>query len=144
MAQVSGNAGGKSQLHNPIRRGSCNVLHNRKKPYPRIEEKWEGVHRHRSICSFRRGNLAGAGNIYQSLRLRWHGQRNPYYVSLVQGTDGQLYGTAASGGGNGLGTAYKITTAGAFTQLYSFCSQAGCADGGVPYAGLVMAANGNF
>jgi uncharacterized repeat protein (TIGR03803 family) len=68
----------------------------------------------------------------------------PYYVSLVQGTDGQLYGTAANGGGKGLGTAYKITTAGTFTQLYSFCSQAGCADGGLPYAGLVMAANGNF
>lgn len=68
----------------------------------------------------------------------------PQYVYLVQGTDGQLYGTAGNGGGNGVGTAYKITTAGAFTQLYSFCSQAACADGELPYAGLVMTGNGNF
>ena len=68
----------------------------------------------------------------------------PQYVYLIQGTDGQLYGTAADGGGNGVGTAYKITTGGAFTQLYSFCSQTGCADGELPYAGLVMTGNGNF
>ncbi len=67
----------------------------------------------------------------------------PYYVSLVQGIDGQIYGTA-NGGGNGLGTAYRVTTAGTFAQLYSFCSQADCADGGLPYAGLVMTRNGNF
>ncbi len=68
---------------------------------------------------------------------------NPLYLSLVQGTDGQIYGTGGEGGTD-YGTAYKITSAGTFTQLYSFCSQAGCADGGLPYAGLVMAANGNF
>jgi len=70
--------------------------------------------------------------------------QNPLYVYLVQGTDGQLYGTANGGGNQSAGTVYKITTAGAFTQLYSFCSQPSCADGGLPYAGLVMTANGNF
>ena len=69
---------------------------------------------------------------------------DPYYVYLVQGTDGQLYGTAGNGGGKGVGTAYKITTDGGLTQLYSFCVQTACADGELPYAGLVMAANGNF
>jgi len=72
-----------------------------------------------------------------------HGS-GPQYVYLIQGTDGQLYGTAANNGGNGAGTVYKITTAGSFTELYSFCSQVGCADGGIPYAGLVMTGNGNF
>lgn len=68
----------------------------------------------------------------------------PYYVYLVQGTDGHLYGTSANGGGNGVGTAYKITTGGTFTQLYSFCFQTSCADGELPNAGLVMTGNGNF
>ena len=72
-----------------------------------------------------------------------HGS-GPQYVYLIQGTDGQLYGTAANGGGNGLGTAYKITTGGTFTEIYSFCSQPDCNDGGLPYAGLVMTGNGNF
>lgn len=68
----------------------------------------------------------------------------PYFVYLVQGTDGQLYGTDLGGGLGGLGVAYKITTAGVFTKLYTFCSLPGCADGGLPYSGLVMAPNGNF
>ncbi len=70
--------------------------------------------------------------------------QGPLYVYLVQGTDGQLYGTAANGGGTGVGTAYKITTGGAFTQLYSFCLQTSCSDGELPNAGLVMTRNGNF
>jgi len=71
--------------------------------------------------------------------------QNPQYVYLVQGTDGQLYGSAQTGGGNtGAGTLYKITTSGTFTQLYTFCSQTNCADGAFPYGGLVLAPNGNF
>jgi uncharacterized repeat protein (TIGR03803 family) len=70
--------------------------------------------------------------------------QNPQYVYLVQGTDGQLYGTAQTGGDNGAGTLYKITTSGTFTQLYTFCSQTNCADGANPYGGLVLAPNGNF
>jgi uncharacterized repeat protein (TIGR03803 family) len=31
-----------------------------------------------------------------------------------------------------------------FTTLYSFCSEASCADGSTPYAGLLEAANGSF
>ena len=68
----------------------------------------------------------------------------PSHVYLAQGTDGQLYGTASVNGGNGLGTAWKIMTDGAFTQLYSFCSQPTCSDGGISYAGLTLAPNGNF
>src|SRR5260370_29760312 len=40
---------------------------------------------------------------------------------LVQGTDGNLYGATAGGGGNGgYGTVFKITTSGTLTTLHSF------------------------
>jgi len=69
---------------------------------------------------------------------------HPHYVYLVQGTDGQLYGTAYSGTGNG-GTVFKITTGGAFTPLYNFCIHGlPCTDGAQPNAGLVLATDGNF
>jgi uncharacterized repeat protein (TIGR03803 family) len=67
----------------------------------------------------------------------------PYYEYLVQGMDGQLYGTTELGGG-GVGTIYKLTTSGTLTQLYTFCSQTNCADGDLPVGGLVLAPNGNF
>jgi len=74
------------------------------------------------------------------------------YAGLIQATDGNFYGTTYSGGANsnstycpaGCGTVFKITTAGTLTTLYSFCSQANCADGYAPGAGLVQATDGNF
>src|SRR5208282_1174964 len=66
------------------------------------------------------------------------------FAGLVQGTDGNFYGTTVSGGANGLGTIFKLTPSGALTTLYSFCSQSGCSDGENPYAGLVQASDGNF
>jgi uncharacterized repeat protein (TIGR03803 family) len=68
---------------------------------------------------------------------------NPY-DGLVQGTDGNFYGTAFAGGANTLGTVFKITPSGTLTTLYSFCSQSNCADGANPYAGLIQATDGNF
>jgi uncharacterized repeat protein (TIGR03803 family) len=68
----------------------------------------------------------------------------PYFMSLVQGTDGNFYGTTYGGGAHNYGTVFKITPAGTLTTLYSFCSKSGCADGEYPYAGLVLATNGNF
>ena len=66
-------------------------------------------------------------------------------AGLVQATDGSFYGTTAGGGGlSGNGTVFKITAAGKLTTLYSFCSQANCADGGDPVGGLVQATDGNF
>ncbi len=44
---------------------------------------------------------------------------------LVQGTDGNFYGTTIFGGTNGEGTVFKITPGGQLTTLYSFCSQSG-------------------
>src|SRR5580698_9886551 len=68
----------------------------------------------------------------------------PASMSLVQGTDGNLYGTAPSGGANSGGTVFKMTPTGTVTILYSFCAQIGCADGKAPLAGLVLATNGIF
>jgi uncharacterized repeat protein (TIGR03803 family) len=68
----------------------------------------------------------------------------PVDTPLVQGTDGNLYGTTLGGGSNGSGTVFKITAAGEITTLYSFCSQPNCTDGSLPYGGLVLAKDGNF
>jgi uncharacterized repeat protein (TIGR03803 family) len=68
----------------------------------------------------------------------------PFFPTLVQGTDGSLYGTAEEGGLHGSGTIFKLTAAGALTTLYSFCAQQNCADGAYPYAGLVLGTDGNF
>ena len=68
----------------------------------------------------------------------------PWSMTLIQGTDGNLYGTTYSGGANGEGTVFKVTAGGELTTLYSFCAQTGCTDGKEPIAGLVQATNGNF
>ncbi len=68
-------------------------------------------------------------------------------AGLVQGADGNFYGTTwlgGSGAGVGVGTVFKITPSGALTTLYNFCSLSGCADGAGPTAGLVQATDGNF
>jgi uncharacterized repeat protein (TIGR03803 family) len=63
---------------------------------------------------------------------------------LVQGSDGNFYGTTSAAGAYGNGTVFKMTPAGMVTALYSFCSQENCADGSGPVAGLVQATDGNF
>src|ERR1039457_5094645 len=65
-------------------------------------------------------------------------------AGLVQATNGDLYGTTSGGATNSAGTIFKITPGGTLTTLYSFCSQTNCTDGGVPYTGLVQAANGDL
>jgi uncharacterized protein (TIGR03437 family) len=66
--------------------------------------------------------------------------------ALVQGTDGNFYGTTAVGGASvsSGGTVFKITPEGTLTTLYSFCSLTNCADGANPHAGLIQASDGNF
>jgi uncharacterized repeat protein (TIGR03803 family) len=69
---------------------------------------------------------------------------------LVQGLDGNLYGTTVgtnTGSGGGFedrGTVFKIVPTGALTTIYTFCSQASCADGGNPLTGLLLGTDGNF
>ena len=62
-------------------------------------------------------------------------------AGLVQGSDGNFYGTTLYGGTNGSGTVFKITPNGVLTSLYSFtCGN----DSGNPLAGLVQGSDGNF
>jgi uncharacterized repeat protein (TIGR03803 family) len=67
---------------------------------------------------------------------------------LVQGADGNFYGTTQMGGTNlyhgAGGTVFKITPGGAFTTLYNFCSQPNCADGDNPFGELVLGTDGNL
>jgi uncharacterized repeat protein (TIGR03803 family) len=73
----------------------------------------------------------------------------PSLVSLVQGTDGNLYGTTFEGGSgascpNGCGTIFTITPTGELTTLYSFCAQPNCTDGSYPSVGLIQSTTGDF
>jgi len=63
-------------------------------------------------------------------------------ATLVQGSDGNFYGTTALGGAHARGTVFKIDTTGSFTTLHSFSGSP--SDGAVPVAGLVQGADGNF
>jgi len=69
---------------------------------------------------------------------------------LIQGTDGNFYGTTTFGGNTsggtatGWGTIFQITPNGTLTTLYTFCSESGCADGGRSFAALVQVTDGNF
>ena len=58
---------------------------------------------------------------------------------LVQATNGNLYGTTYSGGTNGRGTIFQITTGGAFNAIYNFAGTECCSQ-----AGLVQASDGNL
>src|SRR5580704_6420766 len=64
----------------------------------------------------------------------------PYFGSLVQATNGYLYGTTWEGGTGTNGTIFKITPAGVLTTLHSFDST----DGANPSSGLIQAANGDL
>jgi uncharacterized repeat protein (TIGR03803 family) len=59
---------------------------------------------------------------------------------LIQGTDGNFYGTTSAGGTKGLGVVFKLTSAGVITVLHDFIGS----DGETPQAGLVQANDGNF
>jgi len=61
--------------------------------------------------------------------------------SLVEGSDGNFYGTTQFGGASGDGTVFRITPSGTLTTLHSF---AGTNDGAQPVAELVLAGDGNF
>jgi len=72
--------------------------------------------------------------------------KTPGPGSLVQATNGGLYGTTPYGGPNGGGTLFKISAAGKLTTIHSFCMMPAnnCEDGGIPTPGLIQATNGNF
>src|ERR1700686_683385 len=62
----------------------------------------------------------------------------PQDAALVQGLDGELYGTT-TGGGIG-GSIFRVSESRIFTQLYSFNSTNSCCPG----EGMTLASDGNF
>lgn len=69
---------------------------------------------------------------------------NPYLMSLVQGMNGNFYGTTVDGGESDYGTVFEITPAGRLKTLYNFCANSGCADGAYPFGSLILAPDGSF
>jgi uncharacterized repeat protein (TIGR03803 family) len=65
---------------------------------------------------------------------------NPY-GNLFQNSDGFLYGLNRTGGSNSSGTAFKISTSGAYTVLHSFVS---ATEGATPNGGFVKGNDGNL
>jgi uncharacterized repeat protein (TIGR03803 family) len=65
------------------------------------------------------------------------------YGPLVEGSDGNFYGTTSTGGddGNGTGTVFEITRSGTLTTLYTFDH---VNDGIFPLSGLTQGSDGSF
>ena len=81
------------------------------------------------------------------------GPVNPNIEAIAQGRDGELYLTAAGGDGKAInctitycGTAIKMTTLGAVTDVFDFsnnnCGVDNCGNGA--YGGLTLGSDGNF
>lgn len=62
------------------------------------------------------------------------------YGSLVRGSDGLFYGITNGGGTSGMGTIFKITSAGTYTVLHNMIN----ADGVHSQSDLIQATDGNF
>src|SRR2546425_333400 len=96
------------------------------------------------------GLFAAAGNLVAAVtRTTLYSFSGPDgsfpFGGLVEGSDGNFYGTTSQGGTNiyctdGCGTVFRISPSGSLTTLYSFNS----GDGKSPYAGLVQGSDGNF
>jgi uncharacterized repeat protein (TIGR03803 family) len=65
------------------------------------------------------------------------------FGGIIQGGDGNLYGTTEYGGANNEGEVFRISLGGTYTTLYNFCSLANCADGQNP-GDLIEGSDGNY
>jgi uncharacterized repeat protein (TIGR03803 family) len=61
-------------------------------------------------------------------------------AGVIQASDGNLYGTANSGGAGGRGVVYRVSLAGAYSVLHAFAN----GEGGFPKGRVVEASDGNF
>ena len=109
---------------------------------------------------------AGAGTVFEltpnAARTQWTETVLYSFCTQANCTDGQmpeaglimdksehLYGTTSAGGAHRFGTVFELTPNAARTEwtetvLYSFCTQAGCTDGQIPEAGLIMDKSGHL
>ncbi len=62
-------------------------------------------------------------------------------AGVIRDSAGNLYGTTYRGGTADSGVVYKLDSAGNYTVLYNFT---GGADGGTPYAGVILDSAGNL
>jgi uncharacterized repeat protein (TIGR03803 family) len=62
------------------------------------------------------------------------------YSLIAQSRDGNMYSSTTYGGANGLGTVFKISSAGTLTVLYNFDGT----HGSYPYGGLALGTDGNL
>ena len=98
-----------------------------------------------SSCGYGCGTIfkitpAGVLTTLHSFAYRADG--SPSLGGLVQGTDGNFYGTAKAGGSGKQGTIFRITPSGAFTVLHTFTGASD--DGADPLSPPVQASDGNF
>lgn len=63
-------------------------------------------------------------------------------VALIEGSDGNFYGTTPFGGTGGQGIVFRVTPAGVETVLHAFAG--GTTDGANPYTGVIQGTDGNF
>lgn len=63
---------------------------------------------------------------------------------LMRARDGNFYGMTAAGGTHHAGMIFRMTPAGAVTELYAFCGAKKCPDGSQPAGPLVEGRGGNF
>jgi uncharacterized repeat protein (TIGR03803 family) len=83
--------------------------------------------------------ITPSGNLTTLYNFGHGGHGNEPIAGLVQGTDGNFYGTTYSGGTSGYGTVFTITPGGKLTTLHRFDG----ADGAYP-SGLIKGTDGNF
>ena len=65
------------------------------------------------------------------------------FDALVQGPDGDFYGTTLNGGLYERGTVFRFNPEGGLSTLYNFCAQANCADGNYP-GQVLQGSDGNL
>jgi len=121
----------------------------------------DGHHPHAALLQAADGNFYGttwsstsSGGVGTAFRLtpdgtlttlhtfmRNHDDGGQPQAALIQGADGNFYGTTARYGPFGFGTVFKLTPSGTLTTLHAF---AGGADGAYPNSPLIRGTDGNF
>lgn len=86
-------------------------------------------------------SLSSAGQLSVIHTFTWGLGGSTPWASVVEGPDGNFYGTTAAGGIDEAGIVYKVTRTGAFTNLHTFDFKQ---DGGNPLSGVTLGTDGNF
>jgi uncharacterized repeat protein (TIGR03803 family) len=84
--------------------------------------------------------MSSGGRMLWSFSFRGTNGANPK-GALMEGRDGNIYGTTSTGGKYGCGTVFRISRWGRHTLLYSFT---GGPDGAIPVTGVVRGKDGMF